>query len=105
MIHGNNDFILLPPSRYSSGIVHTYLNPDAPVEAAPQWLLDLAFEAEEDDSELRVPRIPPHRVNPESLPGVAKRSAKAESQICGRKGWPAFGPMGWRRKIHFPRRA
>lgn len=30
-IHGDGDFVLLPPSRYSSEIVHDYLNPDAPL--------------------------------------------------------------------------
>jgi hypothetical protein len=104
-IHGDGDFVLLPLSWYSSGIAHAYLNPDAPVEAAPLWLLDLAFEAARDNSELLVPRIPPHCVAPESLPGLATCSAKAKSQNFGRKEWLAFGPMGWRKKIHFPRRA
>lgn len=104
-IHGEGDFVLLPPSRYSSGIVHAYLNPDEPVEAAPQWLLDLAFETVQEYCELLAPRIPPQRVDAESLYGFAKCSAKAESQICGQKGGLAFGRMGWRRKIHFPRRA
>jgi hypothetical protein len=44
-IHGDNDFVLLPPSRYFSRAAHEYLNPDESVATAPQWLLDLVFEA------------------------------------------------------------
>lgn len=101
-IHGDGDFVLLPPSRYSSKIAHEYLNPDESVATAPQWLLDLAFEAAKEES---VSRIPPHRAEPDFMPGFAKHVAKAESQNFGRNGWPAFGQTSWRRKVDFPRRA
>jgi len=104
-IHGDGDFVLLPPSRYSSGIVHDYLNPDAPVAVVPPWLLDLAFEAVREDSELLVQRIPPHRADPDFLRGFATTSAKAESQNSGQKRWLTFGQANWRKKLHFPRRA
>jgi hypothetical protein len=104
-IHGDGDFVLLPPSRYSSGIVHDYLNPDTLVAVVPPWLLDLAFEAVREDSELLVPRIPPHRAGPEFLPGIATPSAKAESQNSGQKRGLTFGQANWRKKLHFPRRA
>jgi hypothetical protein len=101
-IHGENDFVLLPPFRYSPRIAHEYFNPEETVAAAPQCLQNLAFEAVKENS---VPRIPPHRAEPDSMLGLAKPSAKAESQNFGRKGWPAFGQTTWRRKINFPRRA
>jgi hypothetical protein len=104
-IHADGDFVLLPPSRYSSGIVHDYLNPEQPVAEAPQWLVDLAFETVQENSVQSVPRIPPHRADYEVLSGFAKPSAKVENHNFGRKGWLVFGRMGWRRKINFPRRA
>jgi hypothetical protein len=42
-IHGEGDYVLIPPSACSSGISHVYLDPDAAIAAAPQWLLDCVF--------------------------------------------------------------
>ena len=42
-IHGENDFVLLPPSRYSARIAHEYLNPEETVAGLRSgywiWLL------------------------------------------------------------------
>jgi hypothetical protein len=101
-IHGEDGFVLLPPSRYCFSTAHEYLNPNEPVATAPQWLMDIAFEAVKENS---VSRIPPHRAEPHFMPGFAKPSAKNDSQNFSRKGWPAFGQTTWRRKVNFPRRA
>jgi len=98
-IHGDNDFVLLTP--WSAG----KLNAEKEVAAAPQWLLSLAFEVVKEKSDRLVPRITPHRADPESLPRFPKFSANAEDQNFNSKGWPAFGQTNWRRKINFPRRA
>jgi hypothetical protein len=42
-IRGENDFVLIPPSRYCSGVPHAYVNPDAGIATTPTWLLDLVF--------------------------------------------------------------
>jgi hypothetical protein len=41
---GEGDWVLIPPSREPHGTQHTYLNPEAEVNAAPAWLLDRVFE-------------------------------------------------------------
>lgn len=91
-IHGDNDFVLLPP--WSAG----NLNSEEEVVAASQWLLDLAFEVVKEKSDWPVPRISPHRTDPESLPSFAKCSAKAESHNFCRKGCLAFDQTNRRRK-------
>ena len=42
-IRGEGDYVLIPPSAYSSGVSHAYVDPDAAIAAAPHWLLDSAF--------------------------------------------------------------
>ena len=37
-IRGEGDYVLIPPSVYPSGVSHTYLDPDAAIVAALQWL-------------------------------------------------------------------
>ncbi len=49
-IRGEGDFVLIPPSVCPSGISHVYLDPDAEIAAAPQWLLDSVFAGEERSS-------------------------------------------------------
>ena len=34
-IRGGNDFVLIPPSRYCSGVSHAYVNPDAGIATPP----------------------------------------------------------------------
>jgi len=103
-IHGDGDFVLLPPSRYSSGIVHDYLNPDAPVAVVPPWLLDLAFEAVREDSELLAQRIPPHRADPDFLLASRRPAQKQKAKLRAEE-MLTFGQANWRKKLHFPRRA
>jgi hypothetical protein len=59
-IRGEGDYVLIPPSAYSSGVSHAYLDSDAAIETAPLWLLDSAFAGLEGQSGklLTFPRIP-----------------------------------------------
>jgi hypothetical protein len=62
-IRGEGDFVLIPPSVCPSGISHVYLDPDAEIAAAPQWLLDSVFAGLEERSSgklLAFPNFPLH---------------------------------------------
>lgn len=48
-LHAEDDFVLIPPSTDRNAIACIYLNPEASVQPAPQWLIDLAFEPEDGD--------------------------------------------------------
>jgi hypothetical protein len=59
-IHGEGDYVLIPPSTYSSGITHCWLDPDETVAATPQWLLETVFTASDEqvsEAVLPFPRI------------------------------------------------
>jgi hypothetical protein len=60
-IHGEGDYVLIPPSACSSGASHVYLDPDAAIAAAPQWLFDSVFAglAEQPSGKILVfPKFP-----------------------------------------------
>ena len=48
-LHGEDDFVLIPPSTDRNAIACIYLNPEASVIEAPGWLIDFAFEPEDGD--------------------------------------------------------
>ncbi len=103
-IHGEGDFVLLPPSWYRAGAVHAYLDPDATVAVAPQWLLDRAFEKRMEIEERPVPRIPSQPAGSEFRPGAAKPVVRAEVDNPGRKGAPVVGRAGWLGRFRISRR-
>jgi hypothetical protein len=49
-IRGEGDYVLIPPSACSSGVSHVYLDPDAAIATAPQWLLDSVFAGLDEQS-------------------------------------------------------
>jgi hypothetical protein len=63
-IRGEDDFVLIPPSRQSSGVLHTYVNPDVGIATTPTWLLNLAFRKPEGQSSGKIlpfPKSPSQR--------------------------------------------
>ncbi len=48
-LHGEEDYVLIPPSTRTNGERYVYVDPEADPLAAPSWLLSLAFEPEDGD--------------------------------------------------------
>ena len=48
-LHGEDDYVLIPPSVRPNGERYVYVDPEADPLAAPSWLLSLAFEPEDGD--------------------------------------------------------
>ena len=48
-LHGEEDYVLIPPSTRTNGERYVYVDPEADSLAAPSWLLSLAFEPEDGD--------------------------------------------------------
>ena len=40
-IRGDKGYVVVPPSQHGSGIAYRWENPEAPMQDAPEWLLDL----------------------------------------------------------------
>ena len=70
-IRGEGDCVLIPPSASSSGVPHVYLDPDAAIATAPQWLLDSVFVGLEEQSSgkiLAFPKVLLQKVSATTLP-------------------------------------
>ncbi len=48
-LHGEEDYVLIPPSTRMNGERYVYVDPEADPLPAPSWLLSLAFEPEDGD--------------------------------------------------------
>ena len=48
-LHGEDEYVLIPPSMRTNGERYVYVDPEADPLAAPSWLLSLAFEPEDGD--------------------------------------------------------
>jgi hypothetical protein len=74
-IHGEGDYVLIPPSAGSSGVSHVFLDPDAAIAVAPQWLLDSVFAglAEQPSAKiLAFPKVPLQNVSTtDRTPGLS----------------------------------
>ncbi|WP_433972689.1 bifunctional DNA primase/polymerase [Tunturiibacter lichenicola] len=70
-IHGEGDYVLIPPSACSSGVSNVYLDPDAAIAAAPQWLLDSVFAGSAEQPSGRIlafPKFPLQKVSTTTRP-------------------------------------
>jgi hypothetical protein len=75
-IRGEGDSVLISPSKYSSGVSHTWLNPDATVAACPQSLLESVFAVSEGQvfgKILLFPKAPPQKAVPAGLSSDVRR--------------------------------
>jgi hypothetical protein len=70
-IHGEGDYVLIPPSACSSRVSHVYLDPDAAIAAAPQWLLDSVFAGLTEQPSRKIlafPKFPLQKVSTTARP-------------------------------------
>jgi hypothetical protein len=78
-IHGDGDYVLIPPSKSSSGISYRWLDSDESVAATPQWLLDELFIARGDQTSESV--LPLLRESSQRIAATVQREGKSMAKI------------------------
>jgi hypothetical protein len=80
-IHATGSSVLIPPSAS-----HAYLDPDATVAAAPQWLIDAVFAGVEEQSSGRILAFPEPASHEASTtahpPGLCAKLLPFVAQAC-----------------------
>jgi hypothetical protein len=78
-IHGEGDYVLIPPSKSSSGMCYCWLDSDESAAATPQWLLDEVFVTRGEKTSESV--LPPLTESSQRIAATVQREGRSMAKI------------------------